>query len=487
MNILVAAFEASPLAKTGGLADVIEALSIEWAKLDHNTLLVLPKHKHIDVLKYGFEKLEHTLYVKMGFETEFGAIWLGKLPGSEARVALIEHEEYFSRNGIYGDPEEYFDNDRRFIFYCRAVFEAAIALDFKVDVLHAHDYHATFTLAFLKSFYNDHKLFMDAVSIYTIHNLAYQGKFNPYRIMDFSSFGMKEFYPGSWFEMHGVVNCMKVGIMFADKITTVSPNYAKEIRMPYYSEGLQDVLNHRGADLIGILNGVFYDQWNPEIDQRIFKEYKPGDFEKKKENKFELLRSFGVIDEDDIDRPLVGMVTRLTEQKGIDIIKEILDKMIDENRFRFIILGSGRQDYVDYFQYIKWKYPQRAFIHIGYDETLAHRIIACSDYVLVPSRFEPCGLTQMYALKYGTVPIVRSTGGLADTVDEYIPEARMGTGFVFNNYDKDDFSYSLDRALSIYNAEVHWDSIRNNGMMQDFSAKRMAKEYIKVFEWAKKK
>ena len=485
MNILTATFEVSPLAKTGGLADVTQALALEWQKSGHHSKLILPKHKSIDTDKYGFQKMDLKLSIPMGFTIEYAALWKGYLPNSKAEVYLIEHDDYFSRDGIYGNPESYFDNDRRFIFYCRAVMEAAIALDFKVDILHAHDYHASFTLAFLKSYYTENPYFNNCKGVLTIHNLAYQGKFDPWRAMDFSGFGMKEFYPGSWFEMYGMVNCMKVGIMFADKITTVSPNYAKEIRMPYYSEGLQDVLNHRGADVLGVLNGVFYDLWDPKTDKKIFENYGPDSLEKKRANKHQFLKSLGLTESDDLDKPLVGMVSRLTEHKGIDIIEDKLDDFISQNRIRFVLLGSGDKEYVDFFNKLNWKYKNNALITIGYDEEHAHRIISSSDYLILPSRFEPCGLTQMYAMKYGTVPIVRSTGGLADTVSEYIPESGEGTGFSFFNYDKEDFAYALHRALSIYQVDKHWDQIRLNDMKQDFSARRQAEEYIKVFEWTR--
>jgi starch synthase len=295
---------------------------------------------------------------------------------------------------------------------------------------------------------------------------------------------MKEFYEGSWFEKDGIVNFMKVGIMFADKITTVSPNYAKEIRMAYYSEGLQDVLNDRGGDLVGILNGVYYPDWNPKSDPLIAHNYSPKSINKKKKNKFEFLKSYGLNESDNLDLPLFGMVSRLTEQKGVDIIKEKLDYYLENRNVRFALLGSGQQEYVEFFNYLKWKYPKNAFINIGYDEALAHRIFAASDFIMVPSRFEPCGLTQMYSLKYGTIPVVRATGGLVDTVFEYNSESKHGTGFVFQNFHKDDFAFAMERALSVYYSPSDWEAIRQNAMKEDFSSVRQAHEYIEVFKWA---
>ncbi|MDC1068259.1 glycogen/starch synthase [Candidatus Kapabacteria bacterium] len=487
MNIVTAAFEVSPFAKTGGLADVTQALPLEWTKQGHNAITILPKHRGINVDEFGFKKTFLTLNVPMGFSTEFAGVWEGKFPNSDSKVYLIEHEAYFNRDGIYGNPDSYFDNDRRFIFFSRAIFETIKALEITPDIISAHDYHTAYTMAFLRSYYKHEERFSKTAGVFTIHNLAYQGKYDPWRVMDFSGFGMKEFYPGSWFEKDGVVNCMKTGIMFADKITTVSPNYAQEIRQPYYSEGLHGVLNQRGGDLIGILNGVFYDEWNPKTDEKINIKFSSDNLDQKRANKFSFLGSQGLTNNDDLDLPLVCMVTRLTEQKGIDIIRERLDNLIGDKKFRFAILGSGQQNYVEYFNYLKWKYPRNAIVNIGYDEWYAHNLIAASDFLLIPSRFEPCGLTQMYGLKYGTIPIVRSTGGLADTVDEYIPEKKVGTGFVFNNYSADDFEFAMSRALDTYYSAEHLNQIRLNAMAQDNSSVKQAIEYIKVFGWALEK
>ena len=484
MNILVASAELSPFAKSGGLADITSSLPIEWQKYGQNPIAVMPKYGFIDVEKYGFTKTALTIIVPMGFWSEFAALWVGTLPGSDVPVYLVEHNEYFDRPGIYGDPDEYFDNDRRFIFFCRAVLETAKALNFKPDILHAHDYHAAFTLAFLKSHYRHDPLFAGTAGVYTIHNLAYQGWFDPDRAMEFSGFTKKEFYPGSWFEKLGKVNAMKTGIMFADKITTVSPTYAREIRWTYYSEGMQDVLNLRGADLIGILNGVYYDEWSPDTDEYIHKSYSIESLEDKKINKYDYLRSFALTEEDNLDLPLFGMVTRLAEQKGIDLVMNKMEYYLANGLARFTLLGSGEKQYTDYFNYLKWKYPKLALVTIGYNNTLSHKIFAASDYLLVPSRYEPCGLTQMYALKYGTVPIVRITGGLADTVEEYIPDTGVGTGFRFWQYNADDFAYAMRRAIEIYDTQDHWDIIRKNGMLKRFSSSETALNYLKVFKWA---
>jgi len=484
MNILVSSAECTPFAKTGGLADVVSALSRQWSQHGLNPIIIMPKYRHINVDVYGFKPTDLVLYVPIGNWVEFARLWYGILPGSDVPVYLIENNDYFDRPGIYGDPNEYRDNDRRFIFLSRAVFEASKALNFKPDVINAHDFHTAFSMAFLKSHYTMDPMFARAAGVYTIHNLAYQGWFNPERAMSFSGFGMPQFYPGSWFEFSGAVNAMKTGLMFSDKITTVSPNYSKEIRSPYFGEGLHDVLNHRGADLVGILNGADYDEWNPEVDDNIYYNFNLETLSKKKDNKRAFLKQYGITKQEEIDKPLIGMVTRLTEQKGIDLLMNFLEKHLIEDKFRFVLLGAGDNHYEDYFNYLAWKYHNKAIIYIGYNHNLAHKVICSSDFLMLPSRFEPCGLTQMYALKYGTIPIVRSTGGLADTVFEYSKETKTGTGFVFWNYNAEDFDYAITRALSLYKQYPHWNNIRLNAMKQDFSAERSAFEYIKVFQWA---
>lgn len=487
MKILLASTEVAPFAKAGGLADIASYLPLEWNKFGQTPVIIMPKYRFIDVDKYNFEPTNLVLYVPMSNWVEFARLWTGYLPDSHVPVYLIENNDYFDRNGIYGDPSEYWDNDRRFIFFSRAIFEAAKAIDFEPDILHAHDFHTAFTLAFLKSHYRVDPKFSRTAGVFTIHNLAYQGWFNAERAMDYSTFGMKEIYPGSWFEKFGSVNAMKTGIMFADKITTVSPTYAHEIRTPEYSEGMQDILNHRGADLVGILNGVYYNEWSPEADNYLYEKFSIDSLGIKKQNKARLLNELGFQDEESYNLPLIGMVTRLAEQKGIDLLMNKLDHWLAERRFRFVMVGSGESRYEDYFRHIQWRYPDLAHIFIGYNNSLSHKVIGCSDFLFMPSRFEPCGLTQMYALKYGTLPIVRQTGGLADTVKEYIPATGEGTGFVFWQYNADDFAYALRRALSVYSMNGQIDVVRRNAMSQDFSSGRSAMEYLKVFKYALEK
>ena len=485
MNILVCAAEAVPFAKTGGLADVVSSLSIEWKKQGHNPIIIIPKHKCIDIEKYDFRPTFLTLIVPMGYWTEYATLWRGYLPNSEVEVYLIENNTYFSRNGIYGEDKEYIDNARRFIFLSRAVFESAKALQFKPDIIYANDYHTAFTMPFLKTYYRNEELFSQTAGVFTIHNLKFQGIYPPEDTMEFSSFGMQNFYPGSWFEFYGRTNYMQVGIKFADKITTVSPTYAREIRTEYYGEGLHDVLNSRAGDLIGILNGVNYEEWSPEVDKFISPNYSQKTLDNKRKIKHEFLKSNGIYD--NLDIPLVGMITRLTEQKGIDLVMNKLEEFLWNARIRFVMLGTGEARYQDYFNYIKDKYPNNSIVYIGYNEAFSHQVYAASDFLLVPSKFEPCGLTQMYAMRYGTLPIVRATGGLSDTVHEFTSQTKTGSGFVFWNYNADDFAYALDRALQIYSKPKIMDKARKCAMQVNFSSERSAKQYIDVFNWALEK
>ncbi|MGQ9818749.1 MAG: glycogen synthase [Candidatus Kapaibacteriales bacterium] len=485
MNILVGTAELNPFAKVGGLADITNYLSIEWEKFGQSTIVVLPKYQFINTDKWGFQPTSLILYVPISNWIEFARLWVGKLPESNVPVYLIENQDYFNRPGIYGEVNEYPDNDRRFIFFSRAILETAKVLNFKPDILHCHDYHTSFALAFLKSQYRYDLNFATTAGVFTIHNLAYQGIFDPLRAMEFSTFGIKEFYPGSWFEHNGKVNSMKVGIMFADKITTVSPNYAKEIRYSYFGEGLHDVLNLRGSDLIGILNGVQYTHWDPETDKFIPYRFSINNLDEgKRLNKYHLLKEFNIPSELNWDLPIICSITRLVEQKGIDLIINKIEYYLSNNHIRLALLGAGEKRYEDFFHYIRWKYPNNSLVYIGYNEELSHKIIAGSDYILLPSRFEPCGLTQMFGLRYGTIPIARLTGGFVDTVEEYNLNTGVGDGFTFYQYNADDMAYAIRRALDIYHIEPHWTIIRKNAMQKDFSSEKTALEYLKVFNWA---
>ena len=485
MNILLAAAEVTPFAKVGGLADMTGALPKAWAEEGHNVIVILPLYGTIDVEKHGIVKTDMLVDVPFGSWTECAEVWHGMLPGTSIPVYFLRSSDYYDRPGIYGYHEGFEDNDRRFIFLSRAVFEVARALDFRPDVIHAHDYHTAPCMPMLKVHYHHDEFFRHTTGVFTIHNMAYQGMYDPQRAMEFCGFPAKEFYTGSWYEQDGIFNAMKAGILFADKITTVSPTYAQEIRWTPEGMGLQGALQSRGGDVIGILNGLDSSVWSPLHDEPIAAPYSADTLKKKDINKRALLKEVGVSPaEIKRDLPVVGMVTRLTEQKGISLLMSSIEAFVAADRIRLVILGSGETKFEDYLLNLAYRYPHHVRVGTGYNEPLSHRIQAGSDYYLMPSRFEPCGLTQMFALAYGTIPIVRSVGGLSDTVQEYDPISFTNNGVRFHRYTGDALTHAMDSALRFYKKEPHWTHIRRNAMACDNTIAATARRYVEVFGWA---
>ena len=485
MNILQVSAEAAPFAKVGGLADMTGAFPRAWVNDGHQVLPVLPLYGTIDTEKFNIEQTEMVLSVPFGSWTEYATVYTGKLPGSDVLFYFLRSSEYFDRPGIYGYHEGFEDNDRRFIFLCRAAFELAKALDFQPDVIHAHDYHTAPMMPMLSVVYRHDPFFARTAGVFTIHNMAYQGYYDPHRAMEMCGLPIEDFYTGSWYEQDGMFNAMKAGIMFADKVTTVSPTYAQEIRWTPEGMGLQSALQARGADLLGVLNGIDPVVWSPELDEAIPLPYTAETIEKKEADKRALLLECGLsLEEASEPIPLVGMVTRLTEQKGMSIVPESLEPFLADGRMRFVMLGSGEKRFEEAFKALADRHLGKVFVGTGYNEPFSHKIQAGSDFYLMPSRFEPCGLTQMFALAYGTVPIVRAVGGLADTVQEYDPVTFNGTGVRFDRFHVDDLSSAIDRALRLYQQDPHWERVRANAMAQDNSIAQTGRRYIEVFGWA---
>ncbi len=488
MKILQAAAEMVPFAKVGGLADMTGALPRVWKDAGHEVVPVLPLYGHIDVDKFGITKTDLVITVPLGYWTEYATVYTGTLPGTDVTVYFLRSAQYFDRPGIYGYHDGFEDNDRRFIFLSRAAFELARVLDFRPDVIHAHDYHTAPMMPMLKIHYRHDDHFAHTAGVFTIHNMAYQGVYDPVLAMELCGFDQGEFYAGSWFEHHGSFNAMKVGIMFADKITTVSPTYAQEIRWTPEGLGLQEVLQTKGPHVIGILNGIDRSVWNPITDGQIPVNFGAEQLERKEASKRGLLMEMGLSLEEASDTmPLVGMVSRLTEQKGLSLVEEVLEQFLAERRMRFIVLGSGERRFEDFFRSLRHSYPDVMLVGFGYNEPLSHRIQAGSDFYLMPSRFEPCGLTQMFAMSYGTIPIVRAVGGLNDSVMGYDPIAFTGNGIRFTRFDADDLRQALNAGLHLYKREPHWSSIRRNAMMTDFSIERTGQRYLEVFRWSQER
>jgi starch synthase len=484
MHVVMVAGECVPFAKVGGLADVIGALPLALEKLGISVTIVMPRHREIDLAKFGFERypVPGTGLVPLGFENLPYDVHRSRLPRSSVEVFLIGNDRFFDRPGIYVDPDtakDYPDQADRWIFFQRAVMEFFKSACPAPDILHCHDHQMALIPAYLRRFYQSQDSFADTRTVYTIHNMGYQGLF-PRDVMPRAGFSDSEFYPGSAFEFYGMVNFMKVGLTYSDLITTVSPTYAQEIQNSgEFGYGLEGVLQARSQHLIGILNGIDQKVWSPETDPLIAARYSSKDLSGKAENKIVLLKRFG-LDTSHPERPLLAMISRIDVQKGFDLLVSVLDYILSKDLY-FALLGAGNKDTEGYLRTIISRYPGKAGMRFEFDNGSAHITEAGADIFLMPSKYEPCGLNQMYSLRYGTVPVVRRTGGLADTVTEYDPATRTGTGFVFSRYDPGQFKAAIERALRLWPKKSEWKRLMLNGMKQNFSWAEPAKKYVKAY------
>ena len=428
LKILMAASEAVPFAKEGGLADVVGVLPKYLAELGHDVRVVMPRYYKVDLEKYRLRLLPGVLVVPMGIIGEqYCGVYEGRLPGSDVPVYFLEHEGYYGREGLYEiNNEGYLDNDNRFAFLSRGALELCKMIDFTPEVVHAHDWHTAAIPVFLNSTYYHDSHVGGAASVLTVHNMQYQGNFYE-GLMDVLGIGWEHFtFLG--LEKDGQVNLLKGGIYHANALNTVSEGYAREMQTPEYGWGLEGVVRERAADLCGILNGVDYGEWNPETDPLIAANYSAGDLSGKKLCKRELQRFFGLPERDDV--PVFGLVSRLVKQKGIDILAEAIPRILSLD-VQVVMLGAGEPWSHFYFGDVRNAHPDKFGLFIGYNNQLSHQIEAGSDFFLMPSAFEPCGLNQMYSLRYGTLPIVRATGGLDDSVDNFNELDLTGNGFKF--------------------------------------------------------
>jgi starch synthase len=459
--------EAAPFARVGGLGDVIGALPRALEKLGVEVTIAIPRYRAIDLNEFGFERVPgHDLH-------------RARLPRSSIDVFLIGNDHYFDREGIYVDAQtgkDYPDQADRWIFFQRAVMDF-LGSRAAPDILHCHDHQTGLIPAYLRRFYRHS--FPNTRCVFTIHNMGYQGLF-PREVMARAGFDDAEFYPASPFEFWGMLNFMKVGISYADVITTVSETYAREIQTSKdYGYGLEDVLKERSRDLIGILNGIDDELWNPAKDRLIPAVYDASDLAGKLENKKALLKKFG-LEPDHLDRPVLAMISRIDVQKGFDLLVSILEYLLSRDLY-FVLLGSGNKETESYLRTIIERHPGKAGMRFEFDNGSAHLVEAGVDIFLMPSKYEPSGLNQMYSLRYGTVPIVRSTGGLADTIREFDPSTGAGNGFCFSDYDPDQFRDAVDRALRLWPDRSQWEKLMKNGMGQDFSWRKSAKRYVELY------
>jgi starch synthase len=474
MRVVMLSAEAHPYAKTGGLGDVLAALPRALAGLGVDVTVCIPGYRRA-LQVAGHATSAGTVYAPVDSRTERGELL--EVPGATVRTVMLRSDHYFDRDGLYGDARgAYSDNAERFAFYCRAALEW-LRGEPPPDVVHVHEWPAALAIAFLRADPDLYPELARARTVVTVHNLAYQGRF-PSWDWHLLNLDARYFVP-DFLEFHGEMNYLKAGMVFADAITTVSPRYAREIQTPEFGEGLDGVLRARGDRLRGILNGIDDAEWNPAADPHLPAHYDRDDPSGKARCKAALQTELGLTQ---TDAPLLGVVSRLAEQKGIDLLAAALPRLLAETDVQLAALGSGDARYEQRLRELAQGSPARVAVRIGFSEPLAHRIEAGADVFLMPSRFEPCGLNQLYSLRYGTVPVVHATGGLDDTVVEFDPATHSGTGFKFSPYSVDEFVGALGRALHARRDRTTWARLVASGMAQDFSWTRAATEYRRLYE-----
>jgi starch synthase len=483
MNILLAASEAVPFVKTGGLADVVAALPIALEELGHRPVVFLPAYRRAKDAGLSVEPTGLRITVPIGSKTVEGTLLRSRLPGSGVDVYLVEQHDYYARDELYGvNGSDYVDNCERFVFFCRAVLESIRLLGLEIDVVHANDWQTGLIPAYLKTLYRGIADYDRIATLFTVHNVSYQGVFWHWDML-LTGLDWKYF---NWHQMefYGKLNLMKTGLVFADAINTVSPRYADEIQTAPLGCGLEGVLQQRRDVLSGIVNGVDYRVWNPATDPHLARPYGEADVVAgKTAAKAALQAELGL--PSDAKAPLVGLIGRLVEQKGIDLVAELIQDWVRTSDAQWVILGTGEPKYQQIFTTLADRFSQKVAVRLTFSEPLAHRIEAGADMFLMPSRFEPCGLNQLYSLKYGTVPIVRATGGLADTVTDTTREtleSGKATGFVFREQEVLALTETMRRAVEAYQQPAVWSTIVANGMRQDWSWGRSAREYIRLYE-----
>lgn len=477
MHIVFAASECVPYAKTGGLAHVVGALPPAIAKLGHNVTVYLPLYRQVQ--KHLTERRVAISSLTIPFESynRFASVVDGgKRDG--VQYYFIDSPELFDREYLYGSPAgDYPDNAERFGLFARAVLESTKQLGVP-DVFHVHDWQSSMLPVYLRTTYYFDPALRQSGCLLTIHNAAYQGVFPPETtgrlLLPWDVFTMDRL------EHYDQFNFLKGGIVYSDLITTVSRRYAREIQTPEFGNQLESILKRRAADLHGILNGVDYAQWDPATDGNIAGHYTPDNLAGKLECRRDVLHAFGAKLVGD-ETPVVGIVSRFATQKGFDLIAEVAGEIAAEDLF-VVVLGTGEPYYENLFKELQQRYPEKLSVKVMDDEALAHKVYAGSDIFLMPSRYEPCGLNQIYSLRYGAVPVVRATGGLDDTIEEWDPEQGTGTGFKFEGYKPTDFLATLQRALAAFKQKKSWQQLMRNGMEQDYSWEKPSREYVECYE-----
>lgn len=473
LKILYLAAEVVPFAKTGGLADVAGSLPKAVHALGHDIRVAMPRYGPIDKERFKLKEVLPPFPVPLDEGTEPASILEASL--GEVPVYFVENEKYYDREGIYMYP----DDAERFIFLCRAALEMLKKMEWQPDIIHSNDWHTAIIPNWLKTIYGQDPFFERMATVYTIHNLAYKGIFG-HRVLEIAGIDEYAFpYHPEMVDMNQVMDFMARGIFYADVINTVSESYSREILTPELGEGLDPILRDRRDRLFGILNGIDYEVYNPTTDKYIASNFDIHHLERRLEDKLALQKEARL--SPDPARPLVGIISRLTDQKGFDILSQVIDPLIDNLGIHFVLLGTGEERYHEIFWALEERRPQETEIFLTFNAPLAQRIYAGSDIFLMPSRFEPCGLGQMIAMRYGSVPVVRSTGGLADTVQDFDPRTGQGNGFSFEPYNSMALYTALTRAVENYKHQATWRTLMVRGMTADFSWQASARKYVDLY------
>jgi len=478
MHIVFAASEGVPFSKTGGLADVVGALPRALSAAGHQVSVYLPLYRQTKLK--NAQTVVKSITIPFDDRYRFCSVVSdGKTSG--VQFYFVDYPPFFDRDSLYGTSAgDYPDNAERFALFSRAVLEASKILGVP-QIFHCHDWQAALVPVLLHTQYGEDPAFRDAATVFTIHNMGYQGLFPPDTLplltlpWDLFTISRMEFF--------GNVNFLKGALVFSDFVTTVSRKYSQEIQTTEFGFGLEGVLRTRSSTVTGILNGVDYDEWSPEADKFILARYSPQDLSGKAKCKQDLLATFGIADADS-RLPVIGIVSRFAAQKGFDLIAQIMERLAREEMI-IGALGSGDKPYEEMFLRLAKQFPQKIAVKIAYDNALAHKIEAGSDMFLMPSKYEPCGLNQIYSLKYGTVPVVRATGGLDDTIEHWDARTGKGTGFKFTDYNGEALLLTIKEALRAFRDQTSWQQLMRNGMSKDFSWGASAKEYVRVYERAR--
>lgn len=472
MKVLFVASEAAPLIKSGGLGDVAGALPKELARKGVDVRVVIPKYKNINWKLKDKLQFDRWFMINVSWRTRYVGVFTYKQDG--VTYYLIDNEAYFNRDGLYG----YYDDGERFAYFDRAVLEMLKQVDFQPDIIHCNDWQTGMIPVMLRLEYSRKDLFYAGMkTVYSIHNILFQGCFDKVILPELFGYDYEPFKNKS-LEFNEGVSFMKGAINYSDLISTVSCSYAEEIKTPDYGEGLDGLLRCRSGALRGIVNGIDYDEFNPETDNYIYKKYNVSTLKEKLTNKEQLQKDLGLYQSR--TTPMIGMVTRLTSQKGIDLIVNIADRLLQQD-VQLVILGTGDKNFEDHFKWLDYRYGNKVSANIKFDNELAHKIYASSDMFLMPSLFEPCGLGQLIALRYGTIPIVRETGGLRDTVQPYNQFEESGNGFSFANFNADEMYNIIQYALQIYYDKRQWNKIIRHAMNSNNSWSKSADEYLNMY------